>query len=68
MAKLNVPAIQDYMTENNLDEKKLAEKMGVAHVTVYRVFRGQRGAGNLFADRLLKACPDKKFEDLFILD
>ena len=37
--KIDFRKLKEYMQHNNWDEKDLAEKMGVAYVTVYRVLR-----------------------------
>jgi transcriptional regulator with XRE-family HTH domain len=63
---LNVPRLQEYMASKGWDEHKLATEMGVSYVTVYRVVRGQRGVGKEFVAKLLHACPEADFEQLFI--
>jgi transcriptional regulator with XRE-family HTH domain len=65
---LNVPKVKEYLRFKGWDEKQLAEEMGVAYVTVYRVIRGKREPGNEFIAKLLKACPGAEFEQLFIFD
>lgn len=65
---VNIPKVKEYMNFKGWDEKQLAEKMGVAYQTVYRVFRGQRDPGNEFIAKLLKACKGAEFDQLFIFD
>lgn len=65
---INIPKLQEYMNFKGWDEKKLAEKMGVSYVTVYRVFRGQRDPGNEFIAKLLSTCKGAEFDQLFIFD
>jgi transcriptional regulator with XRE-family HTH domain len=65
---LNIPKLQEYMKFKGWDEKKLADEMGVAYVTVYRVFRGKRDPGNEFIAKLLSACKGAAFDQLFIFD
>lgn len=65
---LNIPKLQDYMKAQGWDERRLAEEMDVSYVTVYRVFRGQRGVGKEFVAKLLHACPGAEFEQLFIFE
>lgn len=60
--------LQEVLKEKGWDEKRLAEEMGVSYVTVYRVLEGQRGPGNEFIAKLLKACEGVEFEELFILE
>ncbi|KFZ41777.1 XRE family transcriptional regulator [Anoxybacillus flavithermus] len=56
------------MRNNNWDEKDLAEKMGVAYVTVYRVLRKKREPGNEFIAKLLNAFEGATFDELFYLE
>lgn len=56
------------MRRNNWDEKDLAEKMGVAYVTVYRVLRKKREPGNEFIAKLLSVFKGATFEELFYLE
>lgn len=63
---VNKERLAKLLEEKGWDEKELAERMGVSYVTVYRVLEGQRGPGNEFIAKLLKAC-GSDFEELFIL-
>jgi len=45
---LNIPKVEKYMRERGWDERDLAKQIGVSHVQVYRVMRGQRFPGNDF--------------------
>jgi transcriptional regulator with XRE-family HTH domain len=65
---LNIPKLEEYMGFKGWDEKQLAEEMGVAYVTVYRVLRGKRDPGNEFIAKLLSACKGAEFDQLFIFD
>ncbi len=45
----------DYMQRNNYTFYSLADEMGVAPSTLYRVVKGERGVGSSFIVKLLKA-------------
>lgn len=45
---LDEAKLEKYMLEEGLDERELAKRIGVSHVQVYRVLRGQRFPGNDF--------------------
>lgn len=45
---LDEAKLEKYMIEQGLDERELAKRIGVSHVQVYRVLRGQRFPGNDF--------------------
>ncbi|WP_231563760.1 MULTISPECIES: helix-turn-helix transcriptional regulator [Anoxybacillus] len=66
--KINFRKLREYMRNNNWDEKDLAEKMGVAYVTVYRVLRKKREPGNEFIAKLLNAFEGATFDELFYLE
>lgn len=65
---LNISKLHEIMKEKEWDEKALADHMGVAHVTVYRVLRNQRGAGTEFIARLMNILQDTDFNELIIFD
>ncbi|WP_238803376.1 helix-turn-helix transcriptional regulator [Anoxybacillus sp. LAT_26] len=66
--KIDFRKLKEYMQHNNWDEKDLAEKMGVAYVTVYRVLRKKREPGNEFIAKLLNAFEGATFDELFYLE
>lgn len=66
--KIKFEVLREYMRRNNWDEKDLAEKMGVAYVTVYRVLRKKREPGNEFIAKLLNVFEGATFDELFYLE
>lgn len=65
---LNKPNVEDYMLKNGWDEREFAKRIGVSHIQVYRVMRGQREPGNEFIAGVIAACHDANFEHLFKLE
>lgn len=65
--ELNVEALKNYMKEKGFTYSGLAREMGINRVSLYKVVNNKRGAGNEFIARLLHACSDLSFDDLFIL-
>ena len=63
---LNVPVVEEYLKKHNMTVKQLAERMDVSYVTLYRVMTGRRNPGNEFVAKLLKACDELQFSQLFI--
>ncbi|MGG3792521.1 helix-turn-helix transcriptional regulator [Geobacillus thermodenitrificans] len=66
--KIKIDKLKEYMRRNNLSERDLARRMGVAHVTVYRVLRKKREPGNEFIAKLLNVFEGATFEELFYLE
>lgn len=65
---LNKKAVKELMINNNYDAYSLAEKMGVAPSTVYRILSGDRGVGGELIPKLLIAfnLTERDFDKLFI--
>ncbi|WP_420916153.1 helix-turn-helix domain-containing protein [Paenibacillus thiaminolyticus] len=53
------------MLKHGWDEREFAKRVGVSHIQVYRVFRGQRSPGNEFIAGTMTACNDVSFDQLF---
>lgn len=66
MAKLilNKERLIEYMEENNLSQRDLAEIIGVDYTTIFRVLKGQRNPGVRFVTGILENT-NLKFEDIF---
>lgn len=64
---LNKEFVEDYIIKRGWDEREFARRVGVSHIQVYRVFRGQRCPGNEFIAGTIDACKDAGFDNLFTL-
>ena len=66
MAKLilNKEKLIEYMEENNLSQRDLAEVIGVDHTMIFRVLKGERNPGAKFVAGILENT-NLKFEDIF---
>ena len=63
---LNREKLMEYMEENNLSQRDLAEVIGVDYTTIFRVLKGQRNPGVRFVTGILENT-DLKFEDIFFI-
>ncbi|MEV2911021.1 helix-turn-helix transcriptional regulator [Paenibacillus larvae] len=64
---LNNKNVEEYMLKQGWDEREFAKRIGVSHVQVYRVLRGQRFPGNEFIAGMMSACENTEVGSLFKL-
>lgn len=65
MTNPNVAALRRIMEQEGLSPSGFARKLGISRAHMSRIMKGQRRPGAEFIVALLRAYPDKKFEDFF---
>lgn len=66
MIKFDTDALQDLITDNNLNESKLAKKIGVSRACVNRILKKTRNPSLKFLTGLKEAFPQYNLEEFFL--
>lgn len=65
--ELKADVLSEYMKKHGLTYSGLARRVGINRSNLYKILNGQRGVGGEFIAKMLLACDDLTFDDLFVV-